>query len=56
VPAKYLDYYGGGAYGGSMLLMWMGEMITEQGIGNGISLLITVGIVSRLPQSDFGDS
>lgn len=37
--------------GGSMLLMWMGEMITEQGIGNGISLLITVGIVSRLPQS-----
>ena len=37
--------------GGSMLLMWMGEIITEQGIGNGISLLITVGIVSRLPQS-----
>ncbi len=37
--------------GGSMLLMWVGEIITEQGIGNGISLLITVGIVSRLPQS-----
>jgi preprotein translocase subunit SecY len=36
--------------GGSMLLMWFGELITEQGIGNGISLLITVGIVSRLPQ------
>jgi len=35
--------------GGSMLLMWLGELITEQGIGNGISLLITVGIVSRLP-------
>jgi preprotein translocase subunit SecY len=37
--------------GGSMLLMWMGELITEQSIGNGISLIITVGIVSRLPQS-----
>ncbi|HUC95430.1 MAG TPA: preprotein translocase subunit SecY [Candidatus Saccharimonadia bacterium] len=37
--------------GGSMLLMFMGELITEQGIGNGISLLITVGIVSRLPGS-----
>ena len=35
--------------GGSMLLMWLGELITEQGIGNGISLLITVGIVSQLP-------
>lgn len=35
--------------GGSMLLMWLGEQITEQGIGNGISLLITVGIVSSLP-------
>ncbi len=37
--------------GGSMLLMWLGELVTEQGIGNGISLLITVSIVSRLPQS-----
>jgi preprotein translocase subunit SecY len=35
--------------GGSMLLMWLGELATEQGIGNGISLIITVGIVSRLP-------
>lgn len=35
--------------GGSMLLMWLGELITEQSIGNGISLLITVSIVSRLP-------
>lgn len=35
--------------GGSMLLMWLGELITEQGVGNGISLLITVGIVSALP-------
>lgn len=35
--------------GGSMLLMWLGELVTEQGVGNGISLLITVGIVSNLP-------
>jgi preprotein translocase subunit SecY len=34
---------------GTMLLMWLGEQITEKGIGNGISLVITVGIVSRLP-------
>ncbi|MCA9332447.1 preprotein translocase subunit SecY [Candidatus Saccharibacteria bacterium] len=35
--------------GGAMLLMWLGELITEQSIGNGISLIITVGIVSQLP-------
>lgn len=35
---------------GSMLLMWLGELVTEQSIGNGISLLITVSIVSALPQ------
>src|SRR5215469_278608 len=34
---------------GSMLLMWMGEIITEKGIGNGISLIIFCGIISRLP-------
>ncbi len=37
--------------GGAMLLMWLGELITEQSVGNGISLLITVGIVSQLPQT-----
>lgn len=37
--------------GGAMLLMWLGELITEQSIGNGISLLITVGIISSLPQT-----
>lgn len=36
---------------GSMLLMWLGEQVTEQSIGNGISLLITVGIVSQLPST-----
>jgi len=41
----------GALSGGSMLLMWLGELITEQSIGNGISLIITVGIVSRLPET-----
>ncbi len=36
---------------GTMVLMWLGEMITERGIGNGISLIIMAGIVVRLPQS-----
>lgn len=40
--------------GGAMLLMWLGELITEQNIGNGISLLITVGIVATLPQTIAG--
>lgn len=39
----------GALTGGSMLLMWLGEQVTEQSVGNGISLLITVSIVSRLP-------
>ncbi len=34
---------------GSMILMWMGELITEQGVGNGISTLILASIVSQLP-------
>lgn len=34
---------------GSVLLMWLGELITEQGIGNGISLIIFAGIISQLP-------
>ena len=34
---------------GAMVLMWLGELITERGIGNGISLLITVAIISQLP-------
>lgn len=37
--------------GGAMILMWLGELITERGVGNGISLLITVGIVSQLPST-----
>ncbi len=34
---------------GSLLLMWLGELISEYGIGNGVSLLIFAGIVSRIP-------
>jgi preprotein translocase subunit SecY len=36
---------------GSMFAVWLGERITDKGIGNGISLLITVGILARFPQS-----
>ncbi len=36
--------------GGTMFLMWLGELITEKGLGNGISLIIFAGIVARLPQ------
>lgn len=35
--------------GGTMFLMWLGEQITERGLGNGISLIITAGIVSGIP-------
>ncbi len=36
---------------GTLFVMWMGEKITDKGIGNGVSLLIMVGIMARLPQS-----
>ena len=36
---------------GTMLLMWLGEQIDDRGIGNGISLIIFIGIISRLPQA-----
>jgi len=36
---------------GTMFTMWLGEKITEKGIGNGISMLIMIGIISRLPES-----
>jgi preprotein translocase subunit SecY len=37
--------------GGSMLLMWIGELITEYGIGNGVSIIIFAGIVASLPST-----
>src|ERR1700723_851311 len=36
---------------GSMFVMWIGEQITERGIGNGISLIIMAGIIARLPSA-----
>lgn len=39
---------------GTAMLMWIGEMITEKGIGNGISLIIFAGIVARIPQQIVG--
>jgi len=36
---------------GSLLLMWLGELISEFGLGNGVSLIIFAGIISRLPQA-----
>jgi preprotein translocase subunit SecY len=35
--------------GGTMFLMWLGEQITQRGVGNGISLIIFVGIIAELP-------
>ncbi|MFT5143599.1 MAG: preprotein translocase subunit SecY [Rhodothermales bacterium] len=40
---------------GTMFVMWLGERITESGIGNGISLIIMIGIVAYLPQSLFNE-
>ena len=40
-----------GFIAGTSLLMWLGEQITSKGIGNGISLIIFIGIISRLPQT-----
>lgn len=40
---------------GTILLMWMGEQITERGIGNGISLIIFIGIIDRFPYSVFDE-
>jgi preprotein translocase subunit SecY len=40
---------------GTMFVMWLGEKITDKGLGNGISLIIMVGIAGRLPQSIIGE-
>ena len=36
---------------GSMFILWLGERITDKGIGNGVSLIIMIGIIARLPQA-----
>jgi len=51
-----LDFFGTAtsmivATAGTLLLMWLGELITEKGIGNGISLMIFAGIVSAIPRT-----
>jgi len=40
---------------GSMFVMWLGERITDKGIGNGISLIIMIGIIARLPFAVFAE-
>jgi len=40
---------------GTVFVMWLGERITESGIGNGISLIIMIGIIARLPASLFNE-
>jgi len=42
--------------GGTMFIMWLGERITDRGLGNGISLIIMVGIVARLPFALFAEA
>ena len=41
--------------GGSMFVLWLGERITDKGIGNGISFIIMVGIMARLPHAFFAE-
>ena len=40
---------------GTIFMMWLGEQITERGIGNGISLIIFIGIIARFPHAVFGE-
>jgi len=40
---------------GTIFIMWLGEQITERGIGNGISLIIFIGIIARFPQAVFDE-
>ena len=49
LSASTLTAYLATVTAGALLLMWLGELITEQGIGNGVSLLIFAGIVARTP-------
>ena len=59
-PEAFVTTMGGGWYGvfatliligGTMFVMWLGERITDRGIGNGISLIIMIGIIARLPRA-----
>ncbi len=50
--AKWLDYICviAALTGGAAFIMWIGEQITEHGVGNGISVVLTINIISRMPQ------
>lgn len=37
--------------GGAMFILWLGERITDKGVGNGVSIIIMIGIIARLPQA-----
>ena len=59
-PEAFVTTMGSGWYGafatliligGTMFVMWLGERITDRGIGNGISLIIMIGIIARLPMA-----
>ena len=41
---------------GSMFILWLGERITDKGIGNGVSLIIMIGIIARLPEAFFQEA
>jgi len=41
--------------GGSMFVLWLGERITDKGVGNGVSFIILVGIIARLPHALIGE-
>ena len=41
--------------GGSMFVLWLGERITDKGVGNGVSFIILVGIIARLPHAFIGE-
>ena len=54
VSGKMVTFYTAGVVGltaGSLFLMWLGEQIDKYGIGNGISLILTAGILSRMPSA-----
>ncbi len=52
-PAWFIVLFTLAVTAGTLILMWMGEQITERGIGNGVSLIIMAGIIARLPHAIF---
>lgn len=50
-PGMFLFVFVMSVTAGTLAMMWIGEQITERGIGNGISLLIMIGIIARMPQA-----